>query len=104
MMGSRAFSQWRIDVLGLLDPLDMKIHAHYIIVATKYVTKWVEVKVTQNNDASTIANFLFKNVFTQYVFPIEAMSDRVSHFLNEVIYNLLDKFMVIHKKLSPYHQ
>ena len=31
------------------------------------------------------------------------MSDRGLHFLNEVIENLLEKFMVIHKKLAPYH-
>ena len=31
------------------------------------------------------------------------MSDRGSHFLNEVIYNLLNTFMVVHKKSAPYH-
>ena len=31
------------------------------------------------------------------------MSDRGLHLLNEVIENLLEKFMVIHKKLAPYH-
>ena len=31
------------------------------------------------------------------------MSDRGTHFLNEVIENLLDEFMIIHRKSTPYH-
>ena len=35
--------------------------------------------------------------------PIEIVSDRVTHFLNEVIEHLLEEVMVIHKKSAPYH-
>ena len=31
------------------------------------------------------------------------MSDRGTHFINEVIHYLLDEFMVIHKKSALYH-
>ena len=31
------------------------------------------------------------------------MSDRGSHFLDETIEYLLEDFMVVHKKLAPYH-
>ena len=47
--------------------------------------------------------FLFEYVFPRYGLPIEIVSDTRSHFLNEVIENLLEKFMVIHKKLAPHH-
>ena len=103
VMGSRDFSKWGIDFIGLGDQPTIKTHAQYIIAITNYVTKWVEVKATQKNDAHAITKFLFENVFTQYGLPFEIMSKRGLHFLNEVIYNLLDKFMVIHKKLVPYH-
>ena len=81
----------------------MRTQDQYIIAATHCVTKWVEAKATQKNDAYMTAKFLFEFVFTRYGLPIEIVSDRGSHFLNEVIENLLEKFMVIHKKLAPYH-
>ena len=68
-----------------------------------YVTNWVGAKVTQNNNAHTTAKFLYKYVFTRYGLPIEIVSDRGLHFINETIEYLLEEFMVVHKKLAAYH-
>ena len=67
------------------------------------MTKWVEAKAALKNDAHTTAKFLYENVFTRYSLPIETVSNRGSHFLNKVIEHLLNEFMVIHKKSTPYH-
>ena len=103
MMGTRAFAKWGIDFVGPIDPPTALTHAQYIIVAMDYMTKWVEAKATPKNDAHTIAKFLYENVFTKYGLPIEIVSGRGSHFLNWVIEHLLNEFMVIHRKLAPYH-
>lgn len=103
MMGAQAFAKWGIDFVGPIHPAAMHTHAEYIIVATNYVTKWVEAKATIKNDARTTAKFLYEYVFTRYGLPIEIVSDRGTHFLNEVIEHLLEEFMVIHKKSAPYH-
>ena len=66
MMGARAFAKWGIDFVRPIDSLAHKTHAQYIIVATNYVTKWVEAKAPQNNDAHTIAKFLYEYVFKRY--------------------------------------
>ena len=79
------------------------MHAQYIIVATDYVAKWVEANATQKNDAHTTNKFFYEYVFTRYGLPIEIVSDRGSHFLNETIEHLLEELMVVHKKLAPYH-
>ena len=72
-------------------------------MATNYLTKWVEAKATIKSDARTTANFLYEYGFTRYGLPIEFVSDRGTHFINEVIQCLLGKFMVIHHKSAPYH-
>ena len=103
MMGARAFAKWGIDFVGPINPPAHRTRAQYIIVATDYLTKWVEAKATPKNDARTTACFLYEYVFTRYGLPIEIVSDRGTHFINEVIHHLLDEFMVIHKKSAPYH-
>ena len=103
LMGARAFAKWGIDFVGPIDQPAARTHDQYIIVATDYMTKWVEAKATPKNDAHTTAKFLYENVFTRYGLPIEIMSDRGSHFLNKVIEHLLNEFMVVHRKLAPYH-
>ena len=103
MMGARAFAKWGIDFVGPINPPAHRTRAQYIIVATDYLTKWVEAKATPKNDACMTACFLYENVFTRYRLPIEIVSDRETHFINKVIHYLLDEFMVIHKKSAPYH-
>ncbi|MCO5560185.1 hypothetical protein L7F22_013793 [Adiantum nelumboides] len=103
MMGARAFAKWEIDFVGPIAPPAYKSHAQYIIVATDYLTKWVEAKATTKNDAKKTAQFLYENIFTRYGLSIEIVSDRGTHFINEVIEQLLDEFMVIHRKSAPYH-
>ena len=90
MRRARVFSKWGIDFINPIDPPAMKTHAQYIIAATTYVTKWVEVKATQKNDAHTTAKFLYEYVFTRYGLPIEIVSDRGSYFINETIEYLLE--------------
>ena len=72
-------------------------------MAIDYLTKRVEAKATIKNDARTTAKFLYEFIFTRYGLPIEIISDRGVHFVNEVIENILDEFMVIHRKSAPYH-
>ena len=49
------------------------------------MTKWVEAKATTKNDTHTVAKLLYENVFIKYGFPIEIVTNRGKHFLNEVI-------------------
>ncbi|MCO5604952.1 hypothetical protein L7F22_059127 [Adiantum nelumboides] len=103
MMGVKAFAKWGIDFVKPIAPPAYKMHAQYIIVATDYLTKGVEARPTAKNDAKMTTQFLYENRFTRYGLQIERVSDRGTHFINEVIEFLLDEFMVIHQKSSPYH-
>lgn len=51
-----------------------------------------------------MAYFLYEYVFTRYSLPREiVISDKGTHCINEVVQYLLDDFVLVHKKLSPYH-
>ena len=56
MMGTRAFAKWGIDFVGPINPPAYRSHAQYIIIATDYLTKWVEAKATVKADAGKTDN------------------------------------------------
>ena len=66
----------------------------YIIVATDYVTKWAEAKDLPDNMTKSIAWFLFDQVIARFGCPLEIVSDQGTHFMNEVIKNLTQTFMI----------
>lgn len=43
-----------------------------------------------------MACFLHKYIFTEYGLPIEMVTNKDTHFMDVVIQNLEDKFVVIH--------
>ena len=55
IMLARAFAKWGIDFVGPIKLPVRGLGALYIIVATNYLTKWVEAKATPKNDARTMA-------------------------------------------------
>jgi len=96
------FEKWGIDFIGPIDPMSAR-KRRYIILATDYATKWVEARATVKNDALTAASFLFEEIMMRFGHPLELVSDRGKHFLNDVIYNITSRYSIKHRKTTPYN-
>lgn len=95
------FEKWGIDFIGPISPVAQCTQNCYIILATDYATKWVEAKATKKNDAANAATFLFENIITRFGCPLELVSDRGLHFLNDTIQHLTRTYLIKHRKTTP---
>jgi hypothetical protein len=97
------FEKWGIDFVGPIAPATRHGRKRYILVATDYATKWAEAAATRTDDAKTVAKFLYENIISRFGCPKELISDRGTHFLNSTIEALTTKYLIKHRKTSPYH-
>ena len=96
------FEKWGIDFIRPINPVSARKN-RYIILATDYATKWVEARSTKRNNAATAAGFLFEEIMMRFGHPLELVSDRGKHFLNDVIYNITTRYLIKHRKTTPYN-
>ena len=97
------FEKWGLDFVGPIAPPTRYGRKRYILVATDYATKWAEAAATKTDDAATVAKFLYENIISRYGCPKELVSNRGTHFLNKTIEELTTRFLIKHRKTSPYH-
>lgn len=94
--------KWGIDFIEPIAPISAN-RKRYIILAIDYATRWVEARATRNNNARTAAFFLFTELMMRFGHPLELVSDRELHFLNDVIENITKKYLIQHQKTTPYN-
>jgi transposase InsO family protein len=97
------FEKWGIDFIGPITPTTSSRHCRYILLSTDYCTRWVEARATAKDDAHTVARFLYEQIFSRFGAPLQLVSDRGTHFLNEIVADLNDTYLVKHRKSTPYH-
>ena len=73
------------------------------MVATEYVTKWVEAVALPRAIEETMINFIFE-IFLRYGLPREIITDGGPQFVGHKIAATLKNHHVIHRITSPYHQ
>src|SRR6266480_215588 len=97
----KAFEMIGIDFVG---PLNRTRKGNkYILVITDYLTKWPEAKAMREATAKNVVQFLYEGIICRHGCPKIILSDRGTHFKNELVEQLCDKFKINHKLSSPYH-
>src|ERR1043166_5884074 len=95
------FDRWGIDVVG---PLPLSYQGNkYIVVAVDYFTCWPEARLLKVANATTIADFIYKEIICRFETPKVIQSDQGTHFVNKVVKELTAKFRIKHNLSSPYH-
>ena len=95
------FDRIGIDYVG---PLPVTTNGNkYIIVATEYLTKWVEAIAVPDTKATTTAQFIYNEIVCRHGCPKEILTDRATSFKNELIEALLHVIGSKHRLFSPYH-
>ena len=95
------FYQIGIDLVGPL-PQTQKGNK-YIAVAIDYFTKWPEAKAIPNATAKEVSIFIFEEIICRHGCPQKILTDRGSHFNNQLIKELTEKFKIKHGFSTPYH-
>ena len=75
----------------------------YILLATDYVSKWVEAATYPKNDANTFLGFLQRNILSRFVTPRTIISDGGSHFANKMFEKLMSGYGIKHVMSLAYH-
>src|SRR6266508_2887197 len=95
------FERWGIDIVGPLPQTEDGYR--YIVVAIDYFSRWPEARPLTHANARQVAKFIYEEIICRFGAPRVLQSDRGTHFVNEVIQELTDKFQIRHSLSSLYH-
>ena len=68
-----------------------------------YFTKWPEARAIKEATADEVAKFIYEDIICRHGCPYKILSDRGSHFNNQIIKELTEKFEIKHNLSTPYH-
>ena len=74
-----------------------------ILLAVDYVSKWVEASTCPRNDASTVVEFIQRNILSRFGAPRTIISDEGSHFANKIFEILMSRYGIRHVIGLAYH-
>ena len=75
----------------------------WILVATKYFTKWAEAVPLRKAMGGAVANFIKENIIIRFRVPHRIISDNGTPFDNNDVRKMLEFYQVKHHCSSPYY-
>jgi hypothetical protein len=82
--------KWGLDFIGPIKPTRRLIGNKYILVATNYAIKWVEVKALITNIVVVTTKFLYAYILTRFGCPLTIVIDQGIHFIYDTIKYLIE--------------
>src|ERR1043165_7278113 len=75
----------------------------YIITAIDYFTRWPEVCAVPQASAQQAIKFIYEEIICQHGIVDVIHSDQETHFINNLIKRLIQKFNMKHHKITAYY-
>ena len=75
----------------------------WILVATKYFTKWAKAVPLHKATGGVVANFIKENIIVRFGVPHKIISDNGTPFVNNDVRKMLEFYQVKHHRSSPYY-
>ncbi|KAM1648303.1 hypothetical protein ACFX2K_009716 [Malus domestica] len=91
-----------MDFIGKIYPASSKGHI-FIIVATDYFTKWVEVSAVKTITSTAVKKFIKTKILHRYGVPETIVTDRGPSFISKEIEEFESKFKIKMIQSSPYY-
>ena len=96
-----AFHTWGLNLVGLVNP---PLRGYiWILVTTKYFTKWVEAVPLRKATEAAMANFIKENIIVRFGVSHKIISDNGTPFVNNDVRKMLEFYQVKHHRSSPYY-
>ncbi|XP_075665914.1 uncharacterized protein LOC142635678 [Castanea sativa] len=90
--------------LDLIGPINPPSKGHiWILVATEYFTKWVEVVSLKKATGPVVANFIREHIICRFGIPHKIVTDNGTPFVNKNVRKLLDHRHIKDRKSTPYY-
>jgi hypothetical protein len=101
---SRPFEQWGLDIIGEITPSSSKLHK-YILTATDYFTKWVEVVPLTHVNKKVVIQFIEQQLITRFGIPFVMVFENAAYFYSTLLTKFsLDKGIIIKYSANYYPQ
>lgn len=90
-----------VDIMGPLP--ESKAGNLYVLVASDYFTKWVELYAIPNQEAITVARKLTDEMFCRFSPPEQLHSDQGRQFESDLMKEICNLLKIRKTRTSPYH-
>jgi hypothetical protein len=103
ILPTEPFQKWGLDFIEHVKLASQMSSNQYILVATDYVTKWVEAQALRTNIAAIIAKFLYEHILTRFGCLLIIVTNQSTHIINDVITYLTNHFIFRHTNSMVYY-
>ena len=94
------YSRWHIDILG---PLKKTQGYQYVLVIVDSFSRWCEAFPLQTQEATEVAEHIYREIICRYGAPDTLVSDRGSNYMSKLIKALCQIFEITKVETSSYH-
>jgi transposase InsO family protein len=87
------FQQWGLDFIGEIHPPSSGQH-RWILTATDYFTKWIEVVPSRQATDSVIIKFLENNILSRFGCPRKIITDNAAAFRSKKLIDFCNQYHI----------